>query len=103
MLIVASEFDLRRYVRECLRDRSDIHPIDALSVVDAVDAVATVSPVLLIVAEAEEAALRVFPQLPAILIVDEDNERTPETARSRILSRPFSAERLLADVRYLLE
>jgi len=102
VLVVASEFDLRQYVRECLRDRTDLRAIDATSVVDCVDAVAHVKPILLIVAEAEEAAVRVFPHLLAILIVNDESGRTSETPRRRILARPFTAERLLAEVVQLL-
>ena len=56
----------------------------------------------LIVDEREGAILAVLSRLRAILLVDDVPRCAPPDARLRLLARPFSAERLLAEVGPLL-
>src|SRR3954470_2960782 len=53
VLVVAAEPDVRRYVRECLRERTDLRVLDAETVTAAVMLAAHHSPELLIVDEPE--------------------------------------------------
>ena len=103
VLVVAAEPDLRRYVRECLRERSDLRVLEAATVSAAVTLAADHSPDLLVVDEPERDVLATLSQLRAVLIVDD----VPHGAQAlgshvRLLSRPFTAERLVAEVIQLL-
>jgi hypothetical protein len=104
VLVIAAEADLRRYVRECLRERSDLRVLDAATVAAAVALAAECSPVLLIVDEPESDVLIPLSQLGAIVIVDDVPHGAPASGtRHRLLARPFTAERLAAEVGRLLE
>ena len=103
VLVVAAEVDLRRYVRECLRERSDLRLLEAATVSTAVSLAADCSPDLLVVDEPEREVLTRLSELRAVLIVDEVPHGAPAFApHVRLLSRPFTAERLLAEVGELL-
>ena len=102
VLIVAAEADLRLYVRECLRDRTDVLLLEAETIGAAVVLAERESPQVLIVDERERAILVVLSRLRAILLVDDVPRDAPIDARLRLLARPFSAERLLAEVGRLL-
>jgi hypothetical protein len=102
VLVVAAEADLRRYVRECLRDRTDVRVLEAATVAAAAAVAAHGSPQLLIVDEPEGEILAVLSRLRAIVIVDDMPRRAPPEARLRLLARPFAAEGLLAEVGRLL-
>src|SRR5215213_1033441 len=57
VLVVAAEADLRRYVRECLRERTDLRLLDAATVAAAVALAAHQLPKLLVVDEPERDVL----------------------------------------------
>ena len=102
-LVVAAEADLRRYVRECLRDRIDLRLLEAATVIAAVTLAAHYSLAFLIVDQRESDVLAALPQLWAIVIVDEvPHGASASGTRRRLLARPFTAEELLAEVSQLL-
>jgi hypothetical protein len=103
VLVVAAEADLRRYVRECLRDRRDIVVLETDTVTAARTIAERESPKIFIVDEREAAMLAVLLRLRVILIVDDEPRYALADARVRLLPRPFSAERLLAEVVSLLD
>ena len=99
VLVVAAEADLRCYVRECLRERSDLRVIEAATVSAAVTIAADRSPDLLVVDEPEREVLAPLSHLRAVIIVDDVPRGAPALgARVRPLARPFTAERLVAEV-----
>ena len=105
VLVVAAEADLRRYVRECLRERSDLRVLEAATVTAAVTLAAdcSPSPALLIVDDPERDVLVPLSQLRAIIIVDDVPRDAPGSGtRRRLLARPFTAEGLAAEVGHLL-
>jgi len=103
VLVVAAEVDLRRYVRECLRERSDLRLLEAPTVDAAVILAASVLPDLLVVDEPERQVLATLSRYRAILIVDDVPRGAPGLgARVRLLARPFTAEKLAAEVTELL-
>lgn len=101
VLVVAGEADFRKYVCECLRDRTDLHVLEAATVNAAVALAAQYSPTLLIVDEPERAVVAILSRVRAIVIVD-DVPRGERTLGPRLLARPFTAEGLLAEVDQLL-
>ena len=104
VLVVAAEVDLRRYVRECLRERSDLRVLEAATVSTAVSLAADCSPDLLVVDEPERDVLAALSQVRAIVIVDDVPRETPASGTHvRLLARPFTAERLVAEVGQLLD
>ena len=103
VLVVAAEVDFRRYVRECLRERSDLRLVEAATVDAAVILAASALPDLLVVDEPERQVLATLSRLRAILIVDDVPRGAPGLgAHVRLLARPFTAERLVAEVDQLL-
>jgi hypothetical protein len=103
VLVVAAEADFRGYVRECLRERSDLRLVEASTVASAVGLAASCSPRLLVVDEPQRDVVAVLTTLPAIVIVDDVPHGAPATGtRLRLLARPFTAEGLLAEVGQLL-
>ena len=103
ILVVAAEADLRRYVRECLRECTDVLLLEAETIAAALVVMARESPRGLIVDEREGAILMVPSRVRAILLVDAVPRWAPPDARVRLLARPFSADQLLAEVDRLLE
>src|SRR5687768_1324105 len=71
VLVVAAEADLRRYVRECLRERADLRLLEAATVTAAVALAAFYSPQLLVVDEPQSDVVVTLPELRAIVIVDD--------------------------------
>ena len=103
VLVVAAEPDFRRYVRECLRERTDLRVLDAETVTAAVMVAAHYSPELLVVDEPESSVVAALPQLLAIVVVDDvPHGMAGPGARRRLLARPFTADGLLAEVGALL-
>jgi hypothetical protein len=103
VLVVAAEADLRRYVRECLRERTDLRLLEAATVTAAVTLAAQYPAEILIVDEPEGDVLVRLPQLRAIVIVDDVPRGVPANGTPfRLLARPFTAEGLLAEVGRLL-
>jgi DNA-binding NtrC family response regulator len=103
VLVVAAESDVRRYVGECLRERTDLRLVEAATVAAAVALAGTYSPALLIVDEPEGDVVAALANLRAIVIVDDvPHDAAAAGRRIRFLARPFTAERLLAEVGELL-
>ena len=103
VLVVAAEADLRRYVRECLRERSDLRLLDAATVTQAVALAADCAPDLLVVDEPERDVLALLSHLRAIVIVDDVPRGAPALGIPvRLLARPFTAEQLVGEVSQLL-
>ena len=103
VLVVAAEADVRRYVRECLRERTDLRVLEAATVTAAVTLAAHCSPELLVVDKPESNVVVALPQLLAIVIVDDVPHGAAGVAtRRRLLARPFTAEGLLAEVPQLV-
>jgi len=103
VLVVAAEADVRCYVRECLRERTDIRVVEAATVTTAVTLAADYSPDLLVVDAPERDVLATLSRLRAIVIVDEVPRGAPTLGTYvRLLARPFTAERLVAEVSQLL-
>jgi hypothetical protein len=103
LLVVAAEADLRRYVRECLRDRADLRVIDAATVDAAVSLASQLEPALLVVDERARGVLGALPHLDAILLVDEvPRGESGAAPRVRLLAQPFSADALVSEVARLI-
>ncbi|MFL5247231.1 MAG: hypothetical protein ACJ79V_05350 [Myxococcales bacterium] len=103
VLVVAAEADLRRYVRECLRERTDLYLLEAATVAAAVTLAANYAPELLVVDEPESDIRVRLAELRAIVIVDDVPRGAPASGtRLRLLVRPFTAEALVAEVGRLL-
>lgn len=105
VLIVASDADLRLYVRRCLERRTDLRVREAGSAGAARQA-AKRPAALLVVAEGEAAVLAHFPTTPAILLAAESSEALPGAgdhgAPLAVLVGPFPARRLADHVDFLL-
>ena len=102
VLVVAAEADFRHYVRECLRERADLRLLEAATVTDAVALAKHHLPELLVVDEPEIDVLVALSELRAIVVVDDVPRGVPGVATRRLLARPFTAERLVAEVGRLL-
>jgi hypothetical protein len=103
VLVVAAEADLRRYVRECLRERTDLRLLEAATATAAVALAAYHPPDLLVVDAPERDVVVTLSQLRAVIIVDDVPHGEPASGSLvRLLARPFSAEGLVAEVGYLL-
>ena len=103
VLVVAAEADFRRYVRECLRERTDLRVLEAATITDAVTFAARQSPDLLVVDAPERDVLPMLPHLRAIVIVDDVPTGSPASeAHLRLVARPFTADGLMAEVGRLL-
>ena len=99
VLVVAAEVDLRRYVRECLRERTDLRVVEAATVAAAIALASGGVPDILVVDEPERAVLDSLCQLRAVIIVDDVPRGAPASGTHvRLLARPFTAERLVAEV-----
>ena len=102
-LVVAAEVDVRRYVRECLRERVDVRLLEAGTASAASALAASVAPDLLIVDDSEFVVLAT--ELPArtiVLVDDVPHDSHHAATNVRLLARPFTADGLLAEVRWFL-
>jgi CheY-like chemotaxis protein len=107
LLVVAGEADVRGYVAECLRPRTDLGLVVAASADAAVSLARRQPPDLIIVAGPEADAARRLPTIPAILLADEATEaQLPATtgtgAPRLLLGMPFNAQGLIQYVDQLL-
>ena len=103
VLVIAAEVDLRRYIRECLRERSDLRILEAATVSAADTLAADRSLDLLVVDELVREVLAPLSHLRAVIIVDDVPRGGPTSGTQvRLLARPFTAERLVAEVSLLL-
>jgi hypothetical protein len=102
-LVVAAELDVRRYVRECLRERADVRLAEAASVAAAVALAAQSPPEFLVVDAPERDVVAALSSLRAIVIVDDVlHDAFTSGTRLRLLARPFTAEALIAEVDRIL-
>lgn len=103
VLVVAAEADLRRYVRECLRERPALRLVEAATVPEALAIAARLPHAYLVVDEPERDLLDGLGSYRAVLLVD-DAPREPDASVTnlRSLARPFSAKELVADVDWLV-
>ncbi len=103
VLVVAREADIRRYVRECLRERAELRVVEAATVAAAVTLAAAHEPACLVVDRPERGVLDALASHPAVLLVDDVPRGAPESAaRLRLLARPFTAAELVAEVDRLI-
>lgn len=104
VLVVAAEVDVRRYVRECLRERSDLRVLEAATIAAAVTLAADLPPDLVVVDEPERDVLAPLSPRRAVIIVDDVPRGGPASgAHVRLLARPFTAERLVGEITQLIE
>jgi hypothetical protein len=97
VLVVAGDADVRRYVRECLRDRSDLRVLEAAAPGPAAQIAAAHHPQLLIVDARDSALLGQIGDVRAVVIADElPLESMPATVA--VLVRPFGGRDLQAVV-----
>jgi hypothetical protein len=102
-LVVAAEADVRRYVRECLRERADVRLLEAGTAAAAIALADSCAPDFVIVDESQRGMLSTQALVRAIVIVDDvPHDASSSVTRVRLLTRPFTAEGLLAEVRELL-
>ena len=103
VLVVAAEADVRRYVRECLRERTDVRVLEAATATAAVTLAGVYAPELLVVDGPQRDVVVTLSQLRAIVIVDDVPHDTARVeTRLRLLARPFTAEGLVAAVGQLI-
>ena len=102
VLLVAEDADVRRYVRECLRDRADLRVLEASAVAIAEQLATVHRPRLLIVDGRDAAVLRTIEDVHAVLIADDVRPDASPSGRVVILVRPFAGRDLEALVDALL-
>ena len=101
VLVVAAEADVRHYIGECLRARSDLRVYQASNARAAAE-LANTTPLDFVIAGRSD-GLEALAHLRTIVLVDEVPYGTATvTPRVRLLSRPFSAEQLATEVDQLL-
>ena len=99
VLVVAAESDVRRHVRECLRDCADLRVLEAPSVAVGLTLEAQARPQVLIVDATQADVLVALPRARAVVLVDDDPRREQNAdARVRFLARPFTADQLVTEV-----
>ena len=101
VLVVAADADVRRYVGECLRPRTDLRVSEAPNIRAATERANVTPPDLVIVDERD--GLEGLSHLRAIVLVDEIPYGAATASRIRLLTRPFSAEQLASEVEHLLQ
>jgi hypothetical protein len=99
VLVVAAETDERWYVRECLRDCTDVRVLEAATVAVALTLAVQSDLDLLIIDAPQGDVLMALSRVRAVVIVD-DLPRRPQLdgARVRFLARPFTAHQVVAEV-----
>ena len=102
VLIVAGDADVRRYVRECLHDRADLHLLEASAVAMAGPLATLHRPDLLIVDARDVAVLSAIAAVRAVLIADDLSSDAPPKGRIVRLMRPFGGQELEASIEVLL-
>ena len=102
VLVVAGDTDVRRHVRECLRDRADLRVLEAASIGVATRLAALHPPDLLIVDAPDAGILETIVDARAVLMADDVALSTTPDARVAALARPFGRQELEALVDELL-
>ena len=82
VMVVGAEPDLHRYIRECLRERTDVRVLEAATVAAAVRLAAYLSPDLLIVDQPHGEILMGLLPMPVVLLVDGVPRGVPPEAGS---------------------
>lgn len=104
VLIVAGDADLRHYVTECLRTRSDLRWVEAATVGTAHLIAAQHAIALVVVDERASAVVAVLPECRAIVLVDDvPHDDARDAGRVRFVSLPFTARELMAAVHLALD
>lgn len=99
VLIVAGDADLRHYVTECLRARSDLRAIEAATVGIAHRIAEQQALDLIVADERTREVIAILPACRAIVLVDDvPRDAPPDGGRMRFLARPFTARELMAVV-----
>ena len=101
-LVVASEPDVRRYVRECVVQQDGLRVIEAATAAAGIAAVALQAVDFAIIDESELVGFASLPELCTIVLVDDIPHGAPDVPRRRLLARPFSAGDLMAEIEKLL-
>lgn len=94
VLVVAGDADVRRYVRECLRDRVNLRVPEAATISMATRLAALHPPTLLIVDAPDAIVLDSLAEVRAVLIGDELPRETMPNVPVTVLARPFGARDL---------
>jgi len=102
VLVVSADGDVRRYIRESLRDRVDLRVLEAATVHDARRLAEHTAASLVITDIPEARGFVVSLPVPAIVITDDSTDGMPATTEYVALPRPFTAEGLAAVVARLL-
>ena len=102
MLVVASESDVRHYVRECVVRLAGVRVLEAATAAAGVAVAASHALDLGIIDESEMAGLAALADLSTIVLVDEIPHGAPPVPRRRLLARPFSAADLIAEIGKLM-
>lgn len=100
VLVVAADADVRHYVGECLRGRTNLRVCEASNTRAATELAESTPPDFVIVDGRD--ALEALSHLRAIILVDEIPYGATATPLIRLLSQPFSAEQLTSEVDLLL-
>lgn len=94
VLVVSADGDVRRYIRESLRDRMEILVLEAATVPDARQVAEHTAPNLVITDISVARGLAGSRAVPAILITDDSIDGVPPAPECVVVPRPFTAERL---------
>jgi hypothetical protein len=99
VLVVAAEADLRRYVRECLRERPTLRLVEAATLPAALALAERYPRACLVVDEPERDVLGALASHRAVLLVDDlPRDALAAAASVQLLARPFTAAELVAEV-----
>src|SRR5262245_30926521 len=103
VLLAVSDADLREYIRQCLRQRTDLRVVEPQPGDDPLN-VGRRQSVALVIADASPDGAAPLNRPPLLLIGDEPPEALPvhEGAGMAFLRQPFNARRLLDVVASLL-
>jgi hypothetical protein len=102
LLVVAEDADVRRHVLECLRDRTDLHVLEADSIAMAKRLAVLERPVLLIVDAPDAAILDAIVDVRSVVMGDDIAPRAMRVERITTLARPFSGRDLESLVDWLM-
>jgi len=100
ILVVSFNADLRRYLRECLRDRADTAVLEAPTGADALVTLRSGAVHLVIADEAEAGALLAVPiPIPTIIVATGGaGQPAPTSGAAAFITLPFSATTILAAI-----
>ena len=103
VLVSSPDSHVREHVRECLRRCDDIQLIESATLDQSIEDATDDSVRLVIVDLAFVDLLVAHAMMPAIVVVDDvPRSYAPRNGRIRLLTRPFSADELVSEVRRAL-